>query len=164
MPYEDKIYGKEYDKKWRQKNRKNLNEYGRERYRRGYDRKKMGICSFCGGKTSRKETHRCRTCMDIQNKRDPEYRRFWAIMKKYNLSREDFEAYWMAVKGKCMICGKQMKQPENRRGQSLDVVAVDHCHKTNKFRGLLCNACNKGLGLFNDNPILLENAIKYLKE
>ena len=28
---------------------------------------------------------------------------------------------------------------------------------------LLCNKCNQGLGLFNDNIILLTNSINYLK-
>ena len=54
--------------------------------------------------------------------------------------------------------------PAHRKGQSLDVVAVDHCHKSGQIRGLLCNACNKGLGLFKDSPIILEKAIKYLNQ
>lgn len=54
--------------------------------------------------------------------------------------------------------------PELKRGQALDVVAIDHCHKTGKVRGLLCNSCNKGLGFFNDNKELLKNAIKWIGE
>jgi hypothetical protein len=57
-----------------------------------------------------------------------------------------------------------MDMPAHRKGQSLDVVAVDHCHKSGQIRGLLCNACNKGLGLFKDSPIILEKAIKYLNQ
>lgn len=56
-----------------------------------------------------------------------------------------------------------MKYPEKKRGQGLDVVAVDHSHKTGKFRGLLCNACNKGLGFFKDSSELLDKASAYLK-
>lgn len=41
---------------------------------------------------------------------------------------------------------------------------IDHCHKTNTYRGLLCQFCNTGLGLFRDNTIYLEKAIEYLKE
>ncbi len=31
-----------------------------------------------------------------------------------------------------------------------------------EIRGLLCHKCNKGIRCFEDNPIYLENAIKYL--
>jgi len=41
---------------------------------------------------------------------------------------------------------------------------LDHCHKTGKARGLLCHNCNRGLGLFQDNPEVLERAAKYVRE
>lgn len=50
----------------------------------------------------------------------------------------------------CTICGDDG-----------DLV-VDHDHKTNQIRGMLCNRCNKGLGLFRDNPDFLEYARIYL--
>lgn len=40
---------------------------------------------------------------------------------------------------------------------------VDHCHDTGKFRGWLCNRCNRGLGFFRDSVEGLECAIVYLK-
>lgn len=50
----------------------------------------------------------------------------------------------------CVICGSE----EN--------LVVDHCHKTNVVRGMLCNHCNRGLGHFKDDPQLLEFARIYL--
>lgn len=41
-------------------------------------------------------------------------------------------------------------------------LVVDHDHKTNKIRGMLCNRCNQGLGQFKDDPELLEYARIYL--
>lgn len=49
---------------------------------------------------------------------------------------------------------------------------IDHDHSCcNKlqgcakcFRGIICQSCNKGLGNFKDNIMLLEKAITYLKE
>jgi hypothetical protein len=50
----------------------------------------------------------------------------------------------------CVICG------------STEELVVDHCHKTNIIRGMLCNYCNRGLGHFKDDPELLEFARIYL--
>ena len=50
----------------------------------------------------------------------------------------------------CTICGDEG-----------DLV-VDHDHKKNTIRGIICNKCNKGLGLFRDNPDLLEYARIYI--
>lgn len=41
-------------------------------------------------------------------------------------------------------------------------LCVDHDHKQNVVRGVLCNRCNLGLGQFRDDPLLLEFAAMYL--
>ncbi len=42
--------------------------------------------------------------------------------------------------------------------------SVDHNHNTGKVRGLLCNNCNAGIGLFQDSIKILEKALLYLKK
>lgn len=74
------------------------------------------------------------------------------LKKGYGLSLEDFDALHEIQGGVCAICGKD-------KGTTL---VVDHCHATNKVRGLLCHPCNRGLGMFKDNARLLANAIAYL--
>lgn len=59
-----------------------------------------------------------------------------------------------AQNGVCAICKKTCTC-----GRSL---AVDHNHKTGKVRALLCSRCNRGLGLFMENPEYLNAAKEYL--
>jgi hypothetical protein len=56
--------------------------------------------------------------------------------------------------GCCAIC----KEPESRDRE----LALDHCHDTGEIRGLLCSACNTGIGLFKDSPERLVAASEYL--
>lgn len=58
--------------------------------------------------------------------------------------------------GRCAICEETL--PDDTKH-----IHVDHCHKTNITRGLLCANCNKGLGFFKDDIRVMERAISYLK-
>ena len=82
------------------------------------------------------------------------------LKKKYGIDSKDYDAMLRKQDGLCAIC----KKPETsvRSGKFL-LLAVDHCHKTGRVRGLLCSACNRGLGLFYDNPFSLDTAAKYLR-
>lgn len=60
---------------------------------------------------------------------------------------------------KCMICKKEETILRNGRPVKL---SLDHCHNSSKFRGLLCNRCNRGIGMFEDNIEILQSAIDYL--
>lgn len=63
----------------------------------------------------------------------------------------------------CAICGNK----ETRKTRSGDIskrLSIDHCHKTNFIRGLLCHDCNTGIGKFRDDIDRLQSAINYLKK
>lgn len=55
----------------------------------------------------------------------------------------------------CENCGRALIQGKN--------IHLDHCHLTGKFRGWLCNRCNRGLGYFDDCIEGLRQAIEYLQ-
>jgi hypothetical protein len=59
--------------------------------------------------------------------------------------------------GLCDVCG--VDSPGVSKAWS-----VDHCHSTGVIRGVLCSACNRGLGAFNDRPEVLRKAAGYLDQ
>lgn len=63
--------------------------------------------------------------------------------------------------GVCAICHQPEKHRDGLSGKPKD-LAVDHDHATGAVRALLCSACNTALGLFNDDPELLDKAKSYL--
>jgi hypothetical protein len=80
----------------------------------------------------------------------------------YGLTVERYEALRAAQHNLCAIC----RQPEIRRHPKGGEwqLSVDHCHETGEIRGLLCEACNNGLGKFHDDPDLIEKAAAYLRK
>ena len=85
----------------------------------------------------------CRECRNSYRSeiRRGQYRSMLSDNSLRNIIANTFE---------CTICGDET------------ALVVDHDHKTNEVRGMICNRCNKGLGLFRDNPDLLEFARIYL--
>lgn len=79
------------------------------------------------------------------------------LRRQYGLTLEQYQAMLAAQDGVCWICGAD---PSTCRYEAL---VVDHDHKTGKVRGLLCNACNSGLGYFRDSISNLEAAMDYLE-
>lgn len=43
-------------------------------------------------------------------------------------------------------------------------IVFDHCHQSNKFRGWICDRCNRVLGIVKDNPQLLKGLASYLEK
>lgn len=74
------------------------------------------------------------------------------IKRTYGITFEQYQELVSKQKGICVICGRDKQR-----------LHIDHCHKKGNVRGLLCTACNMGLGLFKDDENLLIKAIKYLK-
>ena len=72
-------------------------------------------------------------------------------LQRYSITKEQYLQMEDSQNNKCAICDKEMK-----------VINIDHCHETKKVRGLLCTACNTGIGKLKDDITILESAIKYL--
>ena len=86
------------------------------------------------------------------------------LKRNYGITLEQYEEMLITQSGVCYICHK----PETRipRGgkDKTPHLAVDHCHRTSKVRGLLCHACNASIGLMEENVDRLRAAALYLEK
>jgi hypothetical protein len=90
--------------------------------------------------------------------------RQYRITKMYNLNSEDYEAMYEKQNGCCAIC--TLPESEQRRNLDIDhdrscCPGRESCGKC--VRGLLCESCNKLLGLSKDDATILSYAIRYLQ-
>ena len=60
------------------------------------------------------------------------------------------------VPDRCECCGRLASE-------LVQVLSLDHCHSTGKFRGWLCVRCNLGIGSLGDNLESVLKAVKYLQ-
>lgn len=80
----------------------------------------------------------------------------YQLLKKYGLTREQYESLLVATEGVCPICTR----PFGTAAYTKPVV--DHCHLSGRTRGIICRQCNIGLVAFRDNKASLAQAINYL--
>ncbi len=85
-----------------------------------------------------------------QIERQRQYAQEYSRQRAYNLTPEEQRA--VLKEGRCEICGNT---PE--------VLAIDHCHSSGDFRGVLCRTCNTGIGLLGDNAAGVRAALAYLE-
>lgn len=86
--------------------------------------------------------YRCKLCHNIYKKE-----------LYYGLSKEQYLSLLVSQDHKCPICSTHLHKTK---------AHVDHSHTTGKIRKILCSNCNTGLGKFQENPVFLKKAAKYL--
>ena len=115
----------------------------------------------------------CKTCVQENRQQDKEIekRKQWrdsqdstllragkmvSVLRRlgYKVPKSDYLEIINEAGNTCPICDNPFKK----------VPSMDHCHDTNKIRGLICNDCNIGLGMFKDNIQSLANAVSYLEK
>lgn len=108
-------------------------------------------CAECQRPTEKYVTY-CEECKAWNNKNN--------LLRKYNITIFDYNEMLAEQDCRCKVCHTQSY-----------TLAVDHDHSCcpgaescgKCIRGLLCKKCNAGLGQFNDDPVLLLAAAKYLQ-
>lgn len=76
----------------------------------------------------------------------------------------NFKALVEAQSNLCKICNQPETCLYNKQPGKVRDLCVDHCHKTGKVRGLLCDSCNVLLGRAKDSVEICLRAAKYLEE
>lgn len=75
--------------------------------------------------------------------------------RKYGITQERFDELFAQQGRRCFIC--RTDSPKMNRWM------LDHDHKRNIVRGILCINCNSILGHAHDNLEILERAVFYLE-
>lgn len=114
-------------------------------------------CVSCHNKSSRdwakRNPERARR---ISRKHEKTRKRFGNIIKKYGLTEAAYDEILEAQDHTCPICQRKLIRAHRH-------TVVDHCHQTNRVRGILCRNCNTGIGQLRDDPKLLLRAARYLE-
>ena len=77
-------------------------------------------------------------------------------LRTYGLTKKQYDEMLDSQGQCCALC----KSTEG--GNKWSSFSVDHDHNTGVVRGLLCRACNMGLGAFNDSESVLAAAAHYV--
>lgn len=113
----------------------------------GHDTLKLG--RYPGGN--------CAECSRIRSRQwavdNPGRVRTRNLQRLYGITDDQYEAMLASQGGVCFVCGVEPKP--NRR------LSVDHNHRTGKVRKLLCDRCNRVLGLCDEEPKLLGTLAMY---
>ena len=123
----------------------------------------MKLCTSCNQSLSENCFHKrtyasgkiglqpkCKTCQ--HNVRAKYYKPHEYMRRKFNLSEAEYQN--LIKSNECQVCGRDITEKK----------CIDHCHTTEKIRGVLCNNCNTALGLVGDNVQILSKLIQYLEQ
>lgn len=91
--------------------------------------------------------HKCKKCSSAERRKY--YKPHEFMRRKFKLTEEQYDD--LMKNENCQICNVELTKK-----------CIDHCHSTNKIRGVLCNNCNTALGLVGDNINILQSMIEYL--
>jgi hypothetical protein len=119
-------------------------DFGRRR--NGYSRSLCRACEAAGWKKWR----------TANPEKVAAHNRKTSLKRYFGITEEQYRELAEIQQHACAICGIGA---DSVRGGRLH---IDHCHQTGRIRGLLCSACNTGIGLFGDDAERLRMAIEYL--
>jgi hypothetical protein len=141
-------------REWNARNPEKVKKYQAAYYHRNKEKRMAAYSAWCAANPEKRRATQ-RPAEKTYRDNNPDKRRATNRKSLYGITDDRYQEMVTDQGGRCLIC----KEPPSKKS-----LAVDHCHKTGKVRGLLCHMCNLALGGFKDNPELLKSAIAYLGE
>jgi hypothetical protein len=97
----------------------------------------------------------------------PRHQRAFFMFWKYGITETEFDNLMTLQNGKCRICEVDhtavFRPGFTRDGMKKHGLVVDHDHDSKIIRGLLCDRCNRAIGLLEDSAKILKAAAEYLE-
>jgi hypothetical protein len=97
--------------------------------------------------------------LKTDRKARPQLYRNQQLKIKFGITLDEFNTRIKAQHGICPICLRQFSTERKKR-----MDHMDHDHKTNELRDVLCGGCNVLLGQSDDDPEILTRAAQYLRK
>lgn len=139
---------KERNRKYYLEHKKEVAEYNKK-YRKNHPGKRTEEAKRYREKYKEREQKR----RHERYLKNPNYFREHRIKERYGLSIEDYNVLFEKQHGCCAICGTHQSELSKR-------LSIDHDHKTDEIRGLLCQRCNGALGFYEGWMQKFEQEIK----
>ena len=116
----------------------------------------MKQCRSCGVEKPLSEFHKRSDTGNLQTQCKNCYHSR-QLERLYGITLAEYDRMYEEQNGVCKICHLPQESKRNTR------LCVDHNHTTGEVRGLLCDSCNRAIGLLKDDPRLLDRAAEYLR-
>ena len=137
----DKEQRKLYNKEYYEKNKDKIKEYyekNKDKIKEYYEKNKDKIKEV-NKEYREKNKDKIKEVNKEYREKNKDKIRADRIMRKYNLTMEDYQEIINSQNNQCPICHTDLRHVK---------LHVDHDHETGKVRGILCYKCNTQLGVY----------------
>ena len=75
--------------------------------------------------------------------------------RRYGITEQQFDDLFVKQDYRCAICLEELSKTYHHGIHKR--ATLDHCHKTGKVRGILCDSCNSIVAMCKDDPNILRD-------
>ena len=141
------------NKTWREKNIDHVKKYSKEYNSKNFEKRKLAFNAWV-----EKNPERMRELKKNNREKNKLIERERKLKRFYNMTLEDYDNLMASQNSKCKICSKDAADERNKN------LVIDHCHDSGKVRSLLCDRCNRTLGVLEENVDLMMKMMQYIKQ